>query len=752
MKIALLGNQNSGKTTLFNLLTGTNQKVGNWPGVTIERKSGYIKGTNHELIDLPGIYSLSPYTQEEVISRDFVVNEKIDLIINLVDATNIERSLYLTTQLLELDTKVIVALNMADELEKKGIHIDVEKLSDLLNTDVLKISALKNMGIDVLIDLIKKVNTKKNEHVKIYSNDVENFLSKLILESNHKRFIGVKVFEKDEKYSFLITAALDEQIKQIEDVYGYDVEEIIANQRYEYIVKVKEQAITCDAIKETITDRLDKVLLNKYAAIPIFVVIMFCIYYLSVGVVGSWTVDLISGFIDKLSDLVGSWLTTKNASGWAISLVCDGIIAGVGAVLNFIPQLIILFICISILETSGYMSRIAFFLDRIFRKFGLSGKSLIPFIVGSGCTVPGIMTARTVEDDAERHITIMCTPFIPCSAKLPIIALFGSAFFPVHSGLITVSLYFMAIVIILVSAIVMNKFFIKGNHTSFISELPEYRLPSFKYVFRDVFEKTVSFFKRAGTVILLCSVIMWVLLSFTWKAEYIEVECNNQLEYVNLELIADKYNIDLNDDTIKVTTSFDQKGLLYVTFGKLENDEYVYTENILIPGITKTDIDHLTNNDDSRKTLIMKVVDGKVYYGYSLTVENSILASIGRTFAWIFYPIVGELNWGVTVSAVQGLVAKEQVVSSMSIIAGFDEEANSNMIFDSKMFGNITGLSGYAFMVFNLFCAPCFGAIGAMKKELGSTRKMFKAISFQTGLAWLLASLIFGIGRIISLI
>lgn len=759
MKIALVGNQNSGKTTLFNLLTGTNQKVGNWPGVTIERKSGNIKGTDFELVDLPGIYSLSPYTQEEVVSRDYVINEKPDIIINIVDATSIERSMYLTTQLLELDTKVIVALNMADELEKKGIHIDVEKLSSVLNTSVVKISALKNTGIDSLIDLIKNDSALENKHNRIYTNEIEDFLDSLNLESNHKRFIGVKVFEKDEKYSFLVTPTILEQIKKIEDSYGYDSEEIIANQRYEYIVDIKEKSVVTEPKKVTITDKLDKVFLNKFAAIPIFAFIMFCIYYLSVGVVGSWTVDLVDGTIGTISEWFGGVLEGWNASGWVISLVCDGIIAGVGAVLNFIPQLIILFICISILETTGYMSRIAFFLDRVFRKFGLSGKSLIPFIVGSGCSVPGIMSARTVEDDDERRITIMCTPFIPCSAKLPIIALFAGAFFPKNSGLITVSLYFLAIIIILVSSLIMKKFFFKGNPSSFISELPEYRLPSFKYVFRDVFDKTIAFFKRAGTVILLCSVVVWAMLSFTWKAEYIEVECDNTIDFVSLELIALLNGVDYSKEAIEsgdtvATLSFDDRGFLYVSFGVLNEEEtYDFTDKILVPGVSEQVLEKLSNNNDPRKSLVVNANDGVINYGYSLTIENSILASVGKAFSWIFYPIFGELNWGATVSAVQGLVAKEQVVSSMAIIAGLDESVDSgNLIFGSKMFSGINGLSAYAFMVFNLFSAPCFGAIGAMKRELGSRRKMLVAIAFQTGLAWLLASLIFGIGSLIALI
>lgn len=660
MKIALVGNQNSGKTTLFNCLTGSNQKVGNWPGVTIDRKEGILKGTDHVVVDLPGIYSLSPYTAEEEVSRKYVFEEKPDLIINIVDATSIERSLYLTTQLLELDCKVILALNMADMLEKKGIIIDVEKLSNLLDTTIVKISALKGEGITELISTISQGKIKENRHQKIYQSDVEEAIS--YIHSNidliHKRFVSVKVLENDINFNNFQNDKVLNLRKKLENNYGFDIEQIIANQRYEYIVSIKKESVTFNQVKESITDKLDKVFLNKWLALPIFAVIMFAIYFLAVGFIGNATVDWIDSLVSKFGEIVEEFLLNNNASQWAVSLVVDGIIAGVGAVLNFVPQLIILFLCICLLETSGYMSRIAFFLDKIFRKFGLSGKSLIPFIVGSGCSVPGIMTTRTIEDEEEKRMTIMLTPFIPCSAKLPIIALFSGYFFDKYSGLVSASLYFLAIIVILLSAIIMKKFFFKSNTSAFISELPEYKIPSPKYVARDVFEKTVAFIKRAGTIILLCSIIIWFMLSFSWKFEF------------------------------------------------------------------------------------------------GVNVEDSILASIGKCLSWVFYPILGELSWGATVSAIQGLVAKEQVVSSMSIIAGFSESvSNSDLIFNSTgIFGFFTPASAYAYMVFNLFSAPCFGAISAMRRELGSTKKMFIAILFQTGVAWVLASLIFGIGSLIMLL
>lgn len=649
MKIALVGNQNSGKTTLFNLLTGTNQKVGNWPGVTIERKEGTIKGTKLTLVDLPGIYSLSPYTSEEAISRNYVLEEKPDIIINIVDATCIERSLYLTTQLLELDSKVIVALNMCDELEAKGIAINENKLSENLHATVVKISALKNTGIDTLTDILKNNSCLENKHNKIFNKDLEKLISSAKIDKPNSRFITVKMIDNDPKFASLQTEKIKTQIKSIEEKFGYEIEEIIANERYNFIEKSISNCVFKTKTQKTVSEKLDKVFLNKWAAIPIFASIMALIYFLSVGIVGTATVDFIGSLFDKLSAFTDNALTKANVSLVLISLICDGIIAGVSAVLGFVPQLIILFICIAILETSGYMSRIAFFFDKIFHKFGLNGKSLIPFIVGAGCSVPGIMTARTIEDEDEKKATIMCTPFIPCSAKLPIMSLFAGYFFK-NSALVTISFYFLSIVVILISSLIMKRFFFKGNNSAFISELPEYKIPSFKYVFRDVFEKTIAFFKRAASVIFICSIAIWILCRFSWSFKFLNPE----------------------------------------------------------------------------------------------EIENSILASIGNAFAWLFYPMLGgNWSWATTVSAFQGLVAKEQVVSSMNIIAGLAENSEVvSSLFSSSAFSFFTPLSAYAYCVFNLFSAPCFGAIAAMKRELGSKKEMFKAILFQTAMAWTIATLI----------
>lgn len=690
MKVALFGNQNSGKTTLFNALTGTNQKIGNWPGVTIERKEGHIKKTDIVIVDLPGIYSLSPYSSEEEVSRNYLLNENPDVIINIIDGTCVERSLYLTTQLMESGIPVIIALNMMDILEKEGVSIDDKKLSKLLNTSVVRISARKETGVDDLVNLLQSGTYLPNPNNKIFPKDVESVIE--AVSNNHEdenlsRFEVVKMIEKDPSFDNL-TSKEEALISSLEERKEMDIEQIIANERYNYIEDIKKEAIEITHVKRNrITDKLDKIFLNKWAALPIFVVIMALIYLLSVGLIGGMTVGLVdmlfnggnaiefplpfvdpivvelSGEFMGLGPALGSWLESIGASSAVVSLVQDGVVGGVGAVLNFVPQIMILFVCLSILESTGYMSRIAFFLDRIFHKFGLSGKSLIPFIVGSGCSVPGIMASRTVEDDDERKLTVTLTPFIPCSAKLPIIALFAGYFFSSFAWLITVSLYVLAIVVILLCGILLKKFFFKGHTSTFISELPAYKAPSFKYVVRDVWEKTWSFIVRAGTIILLCSVVVWFLGSFSYDFRYI------------------------------------------------------YSDAAVAAG---------------------------------LTIDDSLLASIGKVFAWIFAPMLGgNVSWAAAVSAIQGLVAKEQVVSSMNVIAGLAEEAEAFETFASTgIFGFFDGWSAYGFMVFNLFSAPCFGAIGAMRREFGNAKHMMYAVLFQTGLAWVLGSLIGMVGWI----
>ena len=601
MKICLVGNQNCGKTTLFNCLTGMNQKIGNWPGVTIEKKVGIIKGTNYELVDLPGIYSLNPYSEEEKISREYILNQKPDIIINIIDATCLERSLYLTTQLLELNTRVIVALNMIDIMEKRGISINIEQLQEDLNVEVIKISALKQTGIDELINCLKR---KKKTRYKLNCNNCKTCIFKNLPKNSYEESITL---------------------------------------RYRFIEKIVKGCLTKKKKFFNITEILDKIFLSKIFAIPIFIVIMFLVYFLSVGIVGKYSINFTNNIMQIFSNKVNELLIEIRLSEWIRSLIIDGAIKGVTSVLTFIPQLMVLFTCISILETTGYMARIAFLLDYIMKKIGLSGKAIIPFIIGSGCSVPGIMSSKIIENDEEKRKISVLVPFIPCSAKLPIIALFSSYFFKKNAGIISATIYFFAIFIIIFSSFIMKKFLFQNTNEGIILELPNYKFPSIKYVFRDVFEKTFAFIKRAGTTILISSIIIWFLLSFSMQLEY------------------------------------------------------------------------------------------------GVSVEKSILACIGKKISWIFVPMIGKNSWQTTVSAMQGLIAKEQVISSMTIISGMENKA----IFESQAFGFFNQASAISFVIFNLFSAPCFATIAAMKNELGGLKKMIIAILYQTTLAWILATLIY---------
>ena len=650
MKVALIGNQNSGKTTLFNLLTGNNQKIGNWPGVTIEKKEGRIRSTDFDIIDLPGVYSLTPYTIEESITRNYLFEEDVDLILNILDSTNLERSLYLTTQLLELDIPVLVALNMSDIALQRGIQIDYKFLEEKLDTTMVPISALKKTGVFDLIQIIKQKSFRKNNYQHIYDHELEKCLTTLEKEltHKHKRYIAIKLLEEDQAYDEFHQNGSRKLVSSMCANYQRDMEQVIVDERYRYIEFIRDEAIKSNKEHMTITDKLDRIFLNKYLAIPIFIFIMFSVYFLAAGPFGSMTVDFVDKYVSMFSEWVGVTLDSLGASNWSKSLVVDGILAGVGAILTFLPQLAILFLLISFLETSGYMSRIAFFLDKVFQKVGLSGKSLIPFIIGSGCSVPAIMSARTIHDETEKKMTIMLTPFVPCSAKLPIITLFAGYFFGDYSGIVSASLYFFAVIVIITSAFIMKQLLFRGKTSSFILELPNYKLPHFGYMIKDVGEKVFAFIKQAGSIILLASIIVWFLLSFSFRFEY------------------------------------------------------------------------------------------------GVNPDQSMLAQLGSIFSWILYPFLGNLSWEATVSAMQGLVAKEQVVASMAIIAGYSEEVTDGIfIFNSQAFSFFTPASAYAFMVFNLFSAPCFGAIGAMRRELGTTKRMWKAVFFQTGIAWVIATIVY---------
>lgn len=590
MRIALVGNQNSGKSTLFNELTGMNQKIGNWPGVTIEQKSGVIKNTKHEIIDLPGIYSLNPYTIEEEISINYIKNKRVDLIINIVDATCLERSLYLTTQLLDWGVPLLILLNMSDKLESRGLKIDAKKLEEKLGTKVLKISALKGIGIDETITYISNYHFTRNSKITFSNFSTEEAITK----------------------------------------------------RYEAISKICEECLIRKKNKNNITQNLDKLFLSKVLSIPIFFFIMFLVYFLSVGVIGNLTSDFIANSIGYLGEATRKILDLAGVSEWISSLICDGIITGVGSVLSFLPQLIALFLCIVFLETTGYMSRISFLLDKIFRKVGLSGKALIPFIIGTGCSVPGVMSAKILESDYDRKVTSVLTPFIPCSAKLPIIALFTGYFFEENYGVVATSFYLLGILITIVSSLIIKKVFKVKSYSPYISELPEYNLPNLKYILKEVFNKVMDFIKKAGTLIFLSSIFVWFLLSFSCE------------------------------------------------------------------------------------------------FQYGVEIDKSILAFLGKKISWFFKPIIGVTSWEASVSALQGLIAKEQIISSMKIISGLSGEVKSayEIFGTGSPFDFFDKASSYAFVAFNLFTAPCFATISAMKKELGGFLKTALAIAFQIGVAW----------------
>lgn len=647
MKIALVGNQNSGKSTLFNQLTGMNQKIGNWPGVTLEQKTGIIIGTQHEIIDLPGIYSLSSYSLEEKISKDFLLKNKIDLIINVVDVTSIERGLYLTTQLMDLDIKVIVALNMVDRLKQHGMTLNTQKLRNMLETDICMISALKGNGIKELINLISNSHIHKFNKIKIFPRNVEEIIFNLenrLNQTKNKRFYAVEMLINNKTNLKFIT-------NKIENLYKMDITEVIITFRYEFINKICKECITKTNTKTNITLILDKLFLNKYLAIPIFVVIMFLMYFLSIGIVGNLTNEFSKNIFDNINSYTINLLINLGVSDWIVSLICDGIIIGVGSILSFLPQIIMLFTCISILETTGYMSRITFVLDKIFIKLGLSGKVLIPLIIGTGCSVPAIMSTKIMEKEYDRKVSSIITPFIPCSAKLPIIALFTSYFYHDNYAVIATSFYFIAILIIIIISLIIKKISNQKITSTYITELPEYRFPNLKLTFKNVYDRVKEFIKKAGTVIFLSSIITWFLLSFSTKFEY----CTN--------------------------------------------------------------------------------------------IEKSILAFIGQKLSWFFYPIVGVNSWQVAVSAIQGLIAKEQVVSSLEIISGLSNDAKniSEIFSNGSPFAFFDKASSYAFITFNLFSLPCFAALATLKKELNNTKIFMIMIIFQTLIAWAFSSSIFNI-------
>ena len=674
IKIALAGNPNCGKTTLFNSLTGSNQFVGNWPGVTVEKKEGKLKGDKDvSIIDLPGIYSLSPYTLEEVVTRNYLIKERPNVILNIIDGTNLERNLYLTTQLMELGIPVVVAVNMMDIIEKNGDKLNTKNLSKELGCTVVEISALKGTGVMEAAN--KAVEVAKSGVLQIpkhkFAGCVEHALAHIEeavihnLPEEQQRWYAIKIFERDEKVieqlkiAEKIATHVEEEIKRCEDEMDDDAESIITNERYVYISSIIEDCfVRRNKGGHTVSDKIDEIVTNRWLALPIFAVVMFIVYYVSVTTVGSILTDLTNDtlFGEWIIPAVQNGLDAISCAPWLSGLIVDGIISGVGAVLGFVPQMLVLFAFLAFLESCGYMARIAFIMDRIFRKFGLSGKSFIPMLIGTGCGVPGIMASRTIENDRDRKMTIITTTFIPCSAKLPIIALIAGALFNGASW-VAPSAYFIGVVAIICSGIILKKTKIfVGEPAPFVIELPAYHMPTVSNILRSMWERGSSFIKKAGTVILLSTIFIWFSENF---------------------------------------------GFADGGFGMVDN------------------------------------------------MNDSILAAIGGILAPLFKPL-GWGDWKATVSAITGLIAKENVVGTFGILYGFGEVAENGWEIWGSLAGSMTALAAYSFLIFNLLCAPCFAAMGAIKREMNNAKWFWFAIGYQTLLAYCASLCVYQIGMLFT--
>ena len=678
VKIALAGNPNSVKTTLFNALTGSNQFVGNWPGVTVEKKEGRLKDQKDVTItDLPGIYSLSPYTLEEVVARNYLIHERPEAILNIVDGTNLERNLYLTTQLLELGIPVVVAVNMIDVVNKNGDQINTQQLAKALGCEVVTISALKQTGIQEAAALAVKL-AKQGQAlppVHRFSPKVEKVLDAILsqlpaeIPSEMQRFYAIKLFERDDKITAMMNVVPDvgALIQKAEDELDDDAESIITNERYNYIGSIIRQCYTKkNQSRMSVSDKIDSIVTNRWLALPIFILVMALVYAISMG---GWSISIGTLGTDWANDvLFGEWvpgavdafLQTMGVGGWLASLIQDGMVAGVGAVLGFVPQMLVLFFLLCILEDIGYMARIAFIMDRIFRRFGLSGKSFIPMLVATGCGVPGIMASRTIEQDRDRKMTIMTTGFIPCGAKMPIIGLFAGALFN-NSAWVATSAYFIGVAAVIVSGIILKKFkMFAGDPAPFVMELPAYHIPSASNVLRGTWERGWSFIKRAGTIILLSSIVLWFLQGY---------------------------------------------GFVDGVFQAVEDN------------------------------------------------NSSLLALIGNAVSWIFYPLgwIGDMAWKATVATVTGLIAKEEVVNTFGVLYHYSGELSEagNEIW-TLIATDFTVLSAYSFMIFNLLCAPCFAAMGAIKREMNNPKWTFGAIGYMCGFAYVIAMIVYQIGGLIT--
>ena len=683
IKIALAGNPNSGKTTLFNALTGSNQFVGNWPGVTVEKKEGKLKGHKDVIImDLPGIYSLSPYTLEEVVARNYLIGERPDAILNIVDGTNIERNLYLSTQLLELGIPVIMAVNMMDLVDKNGDKIHINKLRQKLGCEVVEISALKGTGIKEAAERAVTLAGKKNAGPAVhkFAPEVESTLEEIEgrlgseIPERQKRFFAVKLLEKDDKIQSQMKSVPDvsDVISRIEIEMDDDTESIITNERYVYISSIIDECCTKNRKRKmTTSDKIDQVVTNRWLALPIFAAVMVIVYLVSVTTVGTWATDWMNdgvfgdgwslfGLIEVpgIPGVLEGGLDAIGCAVWLKGLILDGIVAGVGAVLGFVPQMLVLFIFLAFLEACGYMARVAFIMDRIFRKFGLSGKSFIPMLIGSGCGVPGIMASRTIENDRDRKMTIMTTTFIPCGAKLPIIALIAGALFG-GAWWVAPSAYFVGIAAIICSGIILKKTkMFAGDPAPFVMELPAYHMPTVGNILRSMWERGWSFIKKAGTIILLSTIVVWFTTYFGW-------------------------------------------------------------------------------------------IDGQFRMLEDMELDHSILAAIGNAVSWIFIPL-GWGDWKSAVAAITGLVAKENVVGTFGILYGFAEVAEDGSEIWGTLAGSMTAIAAYSFMVFNLLCAPCFAAMGAIKREMNNAKWFWFAIGYQTGLAYVVSLCVYQIGNLIT--
>ena len=663
--LALVGNPNCGKTTLFNELTGSSQYVGNWPGVTVEKKAGKLKGhSDIEVMDLPGVYSLSPYTLEEVITRDYLLEERPSVIVNIVDASNLERNLYLTTQILELGIPVVVALNMMDIIRKNGDEINIANLAGELGCPVYPIEAANGVG---LAEMLKEAISLAEMKIKTYSlplfkgnlnktlKEIESLFDDEIPE-HLRSWFAVKLFERDEKVlakhkMFHNMRVKTEQIiTQYEDEVDDDAESIITNARYEYISSIINRCITKKRKSHELStsDKIDRILTNRILALPIFFLIMWFVYYVSIQTLGDMSTGFMEDTFAAISDGLGGMMEEAGVSATLQSLILDGIVGGVGAVLGFVPQIMILFFFLSFLEDCGYMARVAFIMDRIFRRFGLSGKSFIPMLIGSGCSVPGIMASRTIENEQDRKMTIMLTPFIPCSAKMPVFVLFAAALFPEQSW-VGPSMYFWGIAMVIFSGILLKKTSTFGGKPApFVMELPQYHMPTIKGVMIHMWERARSFIVKAGTIIFIASAMVWMLQTFNFSLEMVDP-------------------------------------------------------------------------------------------------EESMLASIGTAIAPIFAPM-GFGTWQAAFAAISGFLAKEVVVSTFAILAGLGEAAEEDPNLIQVMQTMFTPASAYAFMVFTLLASPCFAAIGAIRREMGSWKWTFAALAYQTGLAYIMATLIYQIG------